>query len=278
MKPKMSIGRAIIYLLLVIYAAMVIYPMFWTVMSSFKTTAEFYQSVWALPSKLNFENFVNAWTRAKLGWNILNSVWVVTVSLILTDILAAMLAYITSRFTFPGARLLGTLFVLGMFAPLVLGTIPQFLNLQKLGLYDTHTGLILVYTAYSLPFSVLIMRNTFETLPGDFQEAAMIDGATYTQTFFKIMLPLAKSGVVTISIFHFLWTWNDYIYAMTFIPSEAKRTLTVGLNQLTATAQYSADWGALFAGLVIVMIPSVVIYSIFSQELQSGMNAGGIKG
>lgn len=278
MKPKMSIGRAIIYLLLVIYAAMVIYPMFWTVMSSFKTTAEFYQSVWALPSKLNFENFVNAWTRAKLGWNILNSVWVVTVSLILTDILAAMLAYITSRFTFPGAKLLGTLFVLGMFAPLVLGTIPQFLNLQKLGLYDTHTGLILVYTAYSLPFSVLIMRNTFETLPGDFQEAAMIDGATYTQTFFKIMLPLAKSGVVTISIFHFLWTWNDYIYAMTFIPSEAKRTLTVGLNQLTATAQYSADWGALFAGLVIVMIPSVVIYSIFSQELQSGMNAGGIKG
>lgn len=278
MKPKMSIGRAIIYLLLVIYAAIVIYPMFWTVMSSFKTTAEFYKSVWALPSKLNFDNFVNAWTRAKLGWNILNSVWVVTASLILTDILAAMLAYITSRFTFPGSKLLGTLFVLGMFAPLVLGTIPQFLNLQKLGLYDTHAGLILVYTAYSLPFSVLIMRNTFETLPGDFQEAAMIDGATYTQTFFKIMLPLAKSGVVTISIFHFLWTWNDYIYAMTFIPSEAKRTLTVGLNQLTATAQYSADWGALFAGLVIVMIPSVLIYSIFSQELQSGMNAGGIKG
>ncbi len=278
MKPKMSLGRAIIYILLVIYAVIVIYPMFWTIMSSFKTTAEFYKDVWALPKALNWENFSNAWTRAKLGWNILNSVWVVAVSLVLTDILAAMLAYVTGRFKFPGAKFLGTLFILGMFAPLVLGTIPQFLNLQKFGLYDTHLGLILIYTAYSLPFSVLIMRNTFETLPTDFQEAAMTDGASHIQTFFKIMLPLARSGIVTISIFHFLWTWNDYIYAMTFIPSEAKRTLTVGLNQLTATAQYSADWGALFAGLVIVMIPSILIYVIFNKELQSGMTAGGIKG
>ncbi len=278
MKPKMSVGRVIIYILLVIYAVIVIYPMFWTIMSSFKTTKEFYQSVWALPAQLYWENFVNAWTRAKLGWNILNSVWVVAVSLVLTDILAAMLAYVTGRFKFPGANFLGTLFILGMFAPLVLGTLPQFLNLQRIGLYDTRTGLILVYTAYSLPFSVLIMRNTFQTLPSDFQEAAMIDGAGHSQTFFKIMLPLARSGIVTISIFHFLWTWNDYIYAMTFIPSEAKRTLTVGLNQLTATAQYSADWGALFAGLVIVMIPSILIYVIFNRELQSGMTVGGIKG
>lgn len=278
MKPKMTLGRIIIYILLIIYAAIVIYPMFWTIMSSFKTTAEFYKDVWALPSSLHWENFKNAWTRAKLGWNILNSVWIVAASLVLTDVLAAMLAYVTGRFRFPGAKLLGTLFILGMFAPLVLGTIPQFLNLQKMGLYDTRLGLILIYTAYSLPFSVLIMRNTFETLPSDFQEAAMIDGAGHRQTFFKIMLPLARSGVVTISIFHFLWTWNDYIYAMTFIPSEAKRTLTVGLNQLTATAQYSADWGALFAGLVIVMIPSVIIYIIFNKEMQSGMTAGGIKG
>ena len=127
----------------------------------------------------------------------------------LTDILAAMLAYITSRYKFKGAGVLSTVFILGMFMPLVMGTIPQFLNLQKLGLYDTHLGLILIYTAYSLPFSVLIMRNTFETMPMDFMEAAKIDGATHTQTFFKIMLPLARSGLVTISIFHFLWTWND---------------------------------------------------------------------
>lgn len=278
MKPKRSLNRLIIYICLIIYAVIVIYPMFWTIMSSFKTTAEFYKSVWALPEELHFENFVNAWKRAKLGWNIVNSILVVGASLILTDILAAMLAYVTSRYKFRGSNLLSSLFIMGMFMPLVMGTIPQFLNLQKIGLYDTRIGLILVYTAYSLPFSVLIMHNTFETMPMDFIEAARIDGASHTQTFLKIMLPLSRSGLVTISIFHFLWTWNDYIYAMTFIPSEAKRTLTVGLNQLTATAQYSADWGALFAGLVIVMIPSILIYSIFSQELQSGMNAGGIKG
>lgn len=278
MKPKKSVGRVIIYALLAVYALLVIFPMAWTIMSSLKTTKEFYLNVWALPSAPHFENYKNAWIIAKLGLNIFNSAVIVTASLLLTIVLSSMLAYIVAKYRFPGSDILSSLFIMGMFAPLVLGTIPQFLNLLKFGLYDTHTGIILVYTAYSMPLSVLIMRNVFDTLPKDYLEAAMIDGAGHTTSFFKIMLPLARPGVVTVAIFHFLWTWNDYIFAMTFIPSEVKRPLTVGLNQLTATAMYKADWGALFAGLVIVMIPSIFIYIVFNRQLQSGMNAGGIKG
>ena len=112
----------------------------------------------------------------------------------------------------------------------------------------------------------------------EYSEAAMMDGCSHFSVFFKIMLPLARSGLVTISIFNFLWTWNDYLYAMTFLPSANKRTLPVGMVMLQSTAMYKTDWGALFAGLVIIMIPSVIIYAFFNKQLQSGLNAGGIKG
>lgn len=261
-----------------IYAVIVIFPMAWTMMSSFKSTKEFYANVWALPKELCLDNYVKAWQTADIGSNILNSLLIVSVSLILAMILSAMAAYVITKFRFHGSGLIGKLFILGLFVPLVLGTIPEFLILQKLNLYDTRTGLILVYTAYSMPLSVFIMMSTYETISSTYSEAAMIDGCNYFQVFFRVMLPLSRSGLVTISIFNFLWTWNDYIYAMTFLPSAAKRTLPVGLVKLTSMAMYQTDWGALFAGLVIVMLPSIVIYVLFQNQLQAGMNAGGIKG
>jgi len=282
MKTKKSVGpvlsRGAINFLMCLYAVLVIFPMAWTIMSSFKSTKEFYANVWALPKSLDLTNFTNAWKTADIGTNILNSLIIVGASVVLTMVLAAMIAYAITRFHFRGAGLIGKLFIVGLFVPLVLGTIPEFLILQKLHLYDTRLGLILVYTAYSMPMSVFIMMSNFETLPSTYSEAAMIDGCNHFQVFFKVMLPLAKSGLVTISIFNFLWEWNDYIYAMTFLPSATKRTLPVGLVKLTSMAMYRTDWGALFAGLVIVMFPSVVIYILFQNQLQAGMNSGGIKG
>lgn len=277
-KPSNLLSRAAIKLSFWIYAVIVIFPMLWCIMSSLKTTKEFYADVWALPKSLYFENFKTAWETADIGINVVNSVVIVACSVLLAMILAAMVSYVVTRYRFPGSGFIKILFILGTFVPLMLGTIPEFLILQKLHLYDTRIGLILVYTAYSLPLSVMIMTSIFETIPSTYAEAAMIDGCGHFQVFFRIMLPLSKSGLVTISIFNFLWTWNDYLYAMTFLPSASKRTLPVGMVMLQSTAMYKTDWGALFAGLVIIMIPSVVIYAFFNKQLQSGMNAGGIKG
>lgn len=277
-KPSNLLSRAAIKLSFWIYAVIVIFPMLWCIMSSLKTTKEFYADVWALPKSLYFENFKTAWETADIGINVVNSVVIVACSVLLAMILAAMVSYVVTRYRFPGSGFIKILFILGTFVPLMLGTIPEFLILQKLHLYDTRIGLILVYTVYSLPLSVMILTSIFETIPSTYAEAAMIDGCGHFQVFFRIMLPLSKSGLVTISIFNFLWTWNDYLYAMTFLPSASKRTLPVGMVMLQSTAMYKTDWGALFAGLVIIMIPSVVIYAFFNKQLQSGMNAGGIKG
>lgn len=271
-------GRGFIQVLLWVYAVIVIFPMLWCIISSLKTTQEFYNNVWAPPTRLAFENYKNAWETAGIGINVFNSVKVVACTVLLTMFLSAMISYVLVKFKFPGSNIIKTIFIMGMFVPHMLGTIPEFLTLQQLHLYDTHTGLILVYTAFSMPLSVLILTSTFETIPSSYSEAAMIDGCDHFRVFFKIMLPLSKGGLVTISIFNFLWTWNDYLYAMTFLPSASKRTLPVGIVQLSNTAMYKADWGALFAGLVIIMVPSVIIYALFNRQLQSGMNAGGIKG
>lgn len=277
-KLSSVLGMGVVKLILLVYAVIVIFPMVWCIMSSLKTTKEFYADVWALPGSLYFQNFKTAWETANIGINVVNSIVIVGCTVLLAMILAAMISYVVTRYRFPGSGYIKILFILGTFVPLMLGTIPEFLILQKLHLYDTRIGLILVYTAYSLPLSVMIMTSIFETLPSTYSEAAMIDGCNHFQVFFRIMLPLARSGLVTISIFNFLWTWNDYLYAMTFLPSASKRTLPVGMVMLQSTAMYKTDWGALFAGLVIIMIPSVLVYAFFNKQLQSGMNAGGIKG
>ena len=270
--------RIIIHIILILYAIVVLFPMLWTIMSSFKSTHEFYRDVWSIPAALNWNNYVKAWTTARIGNNILNSVIIVSISVSMTMILASMTAYAVTRYKFLGSNIIGRLFIMGLFVPLVLGTIPTFFVLQQLTLYDTKIGLIFVYTAYSMPLSVFIMMGLFETTPYSFAEAAMIDGAGHFKIFTKVMLPLSRSGLVTISIFNFLWTWNDYIYAMTYLPSRANRTLPVGLVQLTSTAMYQTDWGALFAGLVIVMLPSLLVYILFQKQIQKGLTEGGVKG
>ena len=266
--------------IMLVYTVVVLFPMLWTVMSSWKTNREFYQSVWAPPANFSAgaDNYLNAWNMAEIGRNILNSVAAVGASLIVNVLLCSMTAYAVTRFRFPGCRLIGKLLIAGLFVPLVLGTIPTFFLLVQLKLYDTLWGLILVYTAYSIPFSTFVMMGIFETLPTTFAEAAALDGCGRNRTFWHIMMPLARSGLITISIFHFLWTWNDSIYAMTFVTTAQRRTLAVGMMKLSSMATYRTDWGALFAGLVIAMIPSVAVYILFQNQIHEGLTSGGIKG
>ena len=272
------LSRILVQAALWLYAAIVIIPMLWCILSSLKSTKEFYADVWALPKQLYFQNFATAWETADIGVNVLNSLLIVFSAVALTMVLAAMVSYAVTKYSFRFSGVIKTGFILGIFVPLMLGTIPEFLILQRLKLYDNRLGLVLVYTAYSMPLSVMILTSIYETIPATYAEAAMMDGCGHFGTFFRIMLPLSRSGLVTISIFNFLWTWNDYLYAMTFLPTTSKRTLPVGMVMLQSTAMYKTDWGALLAGLVIIMVPSVLIYAFFNRQLQSGMNAGGIKG
>ena len=197
--------------MLVLWAFMVVLPLLWAVMTSFKTDKEIFSSPWALPDSLHFDNWSRAWTEANMSDYFLNTIIVVGFSLLGTMLLGSMAAYVLARFEFPGNRFIYFLFIGGMSFPIILALVPLFYVMQNLSLLNTLPGLILVYIGYSLPFTVFFMTAFFRTLPTSVAEAAFVDGASHTRTFFQVMLPMAKPGLISITIFNFLGQWNQYM-------------------------------------------------------------------
>jgi N-acetylglucosamine transport system permease protein len=263
--------------ILVVWGLLVTLPLLWAVMSSLKTDKQIFTSPWGLPSVLHFDNWSRAWGKSNIGDFFLNTILVVGCSLFGTMLLGAMAAYVLARFEFPGKRVIYFMFVGGMSFPIILALVPLFFVMKNMSLLNTFHGLILVYIAYSLPFTVFFLTSFFKTLPSSVAEAALIDGASHTRTFFQVMLPMAKPGLISVGIFNFLGQWNQYMLPTVLNTDEDKRVLTQGLVQLAASQQYKGDWSALFAGLVLAMLPVLAAYIVFQRQVQSGLTAGALK-
>jgi N-acetylglucosamine transport system permease protein len=275
-------AKTLIYIILGVWALIVIFPMLWAITTSFKTDQEIFFSPWSLPARPIFANFVRAWTTARIGEYFINTMIVVLPSLFLTLLLSSMAAYVLARFEFRGRNLINNLFLVGLIFPLFLALVPLYFVTQQLHLLDTYQGLILVYVAFSLSFTIFFLTNFFRTLPKELGEAATIDGASQYDIFFRVYLPLAKPGLITMGIFNFLGQWNQYILPNTLmITNEEGNThyvLSQGLYYLQAKQFYGSDWSGLFAAVVIVMIPTLVVYLIFNDQIEQGMTAGAVKG
>ncbi|MFD8807829.1 carbohydrate ABC transporter permease [Streptomyces sp. NPDC059597] len=262
---------------LVIWAIMVVLPLVWAVMTSFKDDNSILTSPWSLPDRLHFDNWSRAWTEANMSDYFFNTVLVVGGSLIGTMILGSMAAYVLARFDFPGNRFVYYLFVGGMSFPVMLALVPLFYVVNNMGLLNTIHGLILVYIAYSLPFTVFFLTAFFRTLPTSVAEAAFVDGASHSRTFFQIMLPMAKPGLISVAIFNFLGQWNQYMLPTVLNTDPDKKVLTQGLVQLAVSQGYKGDWSGLFAGLVMAMLPVLAAYIVFQRQVVSGLTAGALK-
>ncbi|CAM5561249.1 Carbohydrate ABC transporter permease OS=Streptomyces tendae OX=1932 GN=GUR47_31930 PE=3 SV=1 [Streptomyces tendae] len=262
---------------LVIWAIMVGMPLVWAVMTSFKDDASIFGSPWSLPDKLNFDNWSRAWSQAHMSDYFLNTVLVVGGSLVGTLVLGSMAAYVLARFDFPGNRFIYYLFIAGMSFPIMLALVPLFYVVDNMGMLNTIHGLILVYIAYSLPFTVFFLTGFFRTLPTSVAEAAFVDGASHSRTFFQVMLPMAKPGLISVGIFNFLGQWNQYMLPTVLNTDPDKHVLTQGLVQLAVSQGYKGDWSGLFAGLVMAMLPVLAAYIIFQRQVVQGLTAGALK-
>ncbi|MFE9171155.1 carbohydrate ABC transporter permease [Streptomyces kebangsaanensis] len=263
--------------ILVIWAIMVVMPLVWAVMTSFKDDGSIFGSPWSLPDRLHFENWARAWSDAHMSDYFLNTVLVVGGSLVGTLVLGSMAAYVLARFEFPGNRFIYYLFIGGMSFPIMLALVPLFYVVNNMGLLNTIHGLILVYIAYSLPFTVFFLTAFFRTLPTTVAEAAFVDGASHTRTFFQIMLPMAKPGLISVGIFNFLGQWNQYMLPTVLNTDPDKHVLTQGLVQLAVSQGYKGDWSGLFAGLVMAMLPVLAAYIVFQRQVVQGLTAGALK-
>ncbi|GAA4655784.1 carbohydrate ABC transporter permease [Arthrobacter cryoconiti] len=260
-----------------LWSVMVLVPLAWTVMSSFKTTKEIFASPFSLPKVWQFQNYANAWSTAGIGNYFLNTVIVVGCALIIVMVLGAMCAYVLARYVFPGHRVVYYLMLAGLTFPIFLAIVPLFFILKNMGLLNTLPGLIIVYVAFALPFTVFFLFAFFKALPGEIGEAAQIDGAGEWRTFFQVMLPMAKPGLASVAIFNFLGLWNQYLIPVAINTETHNWVLSQGIVAFAGQQGYAVDFGQLFAGAVIVVVPVMIAYIVFQRQLQGSVSAGTMK-
>ncbi len=267
------------HIALIVWALLIIGPVLWTFLASFKTNAEIFGDPITLPHAYSWAAWGRAWDKAHIGRYLLNTVIVVAFSTFGTMLLGSMAAYVIARYEFPGNRLVYLLFVSGLSFPVFLALVPLFFVVRNLGLLGTHTGVVLVYIAYSLPFTVFFLTAFFKTLPTSVAEAAMIDGAGHARTFFSVMMPMARPGLISITIFNILGQWNQYLLPIVLLPGNVqdKWLITQGVANISVNAGYEADWPGLFAALSITVIPVMIVYIVFQRQIQSGLTAGALK-
>jgi N-acetylglucosamine transport system permease protein len=265
---------------LIVWSLCILYPLLWTVFSSLKDNQQFFLGKpWDLPKlPLLWSNFSFVWEKYNFGQNFMNSLVVTVVSTIFGVLLSATTAYVIARFTFRGNGLLYYSYLSYMMIPTFLGIIPLFFLLNDLHLTNNLFGLILVYMVTAVPFAVFVLVSFFKSLPSELEEAAAIDGASHYGIFFRIMLPLAKPGLMSVAIITVLNIWNEYVFALVLINDPTKYTIPVAIAVMQGEMQYRTEWGPLFAALIISMGPTIIFYSIFQKQITGGITAGALKG
>lgn len=262
---------------LVLFAFLQLFPLYWLITFSFKNNVEIFAgNVVGLPETWHFDNYSRALSNGDVARYLFNSVFVTGIVIGLTCVLAAMAAYGITRMRWKFSKPVLVLFLLGIMIPLHAVLLPLFLVLNKVNLLDSYWALIVPYTAFALPVAIFIFTGFLESIPREMEEAALIDGCNIYQTFFKIIMSLLKPAMATVAIFTFLSTWNELMFATTFINSRAYKTLTVGI--MSFTSQYRTDWGPIGASLLIAALPAILIYIILSKQVQDSIRAGSVKG
>ena len=265
------------HIVLAFWSLLVLVPMLWTLMSSFKTSSEIFASPFELPQHWNFDNYVSAWTTVGIGRWFVNTVIVVGCALVIVMVLGSMCAYVLARYSFPGRRFIYYMMLAGLTFPIFMAIVPLFFVLRNIGLLNTLPGLIITYVAFALPFTVFFMYPFFRALPMEVSEAAEIDGAGEWQKFFLVMLPMAKPGIASVAIFNFLGLWNQFLLPVALNTKRDNYVLSQGMASFASQAGYNVDYGRLFAGVVITVVPVLIVYTIFQRQLQGSVSQGTLK-
>ncbi len=280
-RTKYSVSKLLrrlpLWILIALLLIVVLYPLLWLLLSSFKTTAEFNTGAfWTLPSGLAWQNYALAWTSG-MGTYFLNSILVVFPSLLLVLVLslAASFGLEVMKWRFNNVILLA--FLAGIMIPAQMILLPLFTIYFQAGLINTRWALIITYTATTLPLSVFLMSGFFKNVPRTVIEAAVLDGASIYQVFYQVAIPMVANGLITIGLVNFFFLWNDLLFSLTFISSDNLRTIQTGL--LNFAGQYGqVDWGPTFAGAAIAVFPTLVVYLVLNQQVIKGLTAGSVKG
>lgn len=274
---KRNISSTVMYLLLGIYAVVQVYPLIWLFLFSFKDNNEIYSgNAMGLPAVWRGANYLTVLTSGNVGIYLLNSVIVTVVTIVISTVLITMAAYSIVRLRWKLNKVFLTYLLLGLMVPIHATLLPMFIILRNLNLLNTYFSLILPYVVFALPMGVFIMVGFLKGIPVELEESACLDGCGIYRIFYYITIPLLRPAIATVAIFTFLSSWNELMFANTFINDDTLKTLTVGIMSLSG--QQGTQWGPIGAGLVIATVPTLLIYFLLSDQLQKSMIAGAVKG
>lgn len=279
MKSKRNIERFIIYLFVVIVFIYFVFPFWWAIRSSF-TTNEFLftKDFNLLPPQWTFDHYIGVFKEHNFIRNIMNSVIVAGSTTLLSLVIGSFAGYAVARLKIPGKVLImGSILGVSMFPQVsILGGLYQLL--RNMGLIDTYPGLIIPYTAITLPLTTWILQNFFRDLPKSVEESAYIDGCNKFQTLYRIVIPLSIPAIVTTGLLTFIQAWNEFMFALTFVINPEMFTVPVAISMFTGASQYEQPWGQLMAASVIITVPLVILVLVFQKKIVEGLTSGAIKG
>lgn len=273
---KTKIVHGFIYAFLIILAVIYLLPLAWVIITSLKDDAVLMISPWEFPARPMWENYSFAWTMGHLGTATLNSFIVCTITLLFSMIFGAMAAFAIAKMRWKLSKLVLTYFMIGMMIPVHTVLIPLFVQFSSLKLSNTLIGIIIPYITFSLPITIYIMTGFFEGIPGELFESACIDGCSIFRMFTTVGVPLAKTGFMVTGLMSFVANWNELLLAMVFISKEAKKTLPVSLTKFVGP--YHTNYCQMFAAIVIAVIPTIIVYCVFANQIVEGLTAGAVKG
>ena len=271
-----KIWLVIKYVLLITFAITCLYPIFWLFLSSFKTNQELYTNAWGLPASFNLDNYRDAIVTGGILKYFGNSVIISVAVVIVTAILSTMASYAITRMNWKLSHLVYTLFLMGMMVPIYGLIIPLFSTFKSMNLLNTRMAVIIPQIALGFPMSIFIICGFMRSIPRELEEAAIIDGCTVFECFSQVILPIAKSSVVTVMVVQFINVWNDLLLPRIFLTDQAKMTLPVGLTNFKS--QYSTNYVGMIAAVLLTIIPSIIVYIILHKQIMEGMVAGAVKG
>jgi len=254
------------------YAAIVLGPLLLVVNNALRPSREIFKNPLGLATSPSFQSFVKAWEKANFNTYFVNSLIITVAAVLLATAVSALAGYILGRYQFKGSAFLSAYFLAGLMLPFRLAIVPLFLLLNDLGLVDSRLGLILVYAATGIPFSIFILSSFFRQLPQELSEAARIDGAGEFTIFGRIMLPLVRPALSTVVVFQFVPLWNDFFFPLVLLRSTDKWTLPVGMTRFFG--EFQTDWSTLFAGLIITTLPLIIIFLLATKQIIAGLTAG----
>lgn len=279
MKSYKKMRHPFVYLVLAVYTLVNISSFLWLFSTSLKPSSEIVSSSpFSLPQTVQWENYADAWGIGRIGSYLFNSLWVTTIATLAALMISSMAGYILGRVRFRASGLVMAVFLAAMMIPPFMIVIPLYNVLDSVGLLDNLFGLILVYIAMQVPLNTFILTAFHKSIPGELEESAAMDGASPSRTFFRIILPLTGPALIACGIVNVLQIWNEFLYALIFITDRDLYTLPVGIFNLSQIADYSSNWGVLFAGMAMSVVPVLVLFALFQRQFTAGVAQGSLKG